>query len=670
MLKKLKLKTKLLGGFLVVLVLSAIVGGVGFQAMSEVKSRSQKMEDVNTVAQLMLETRVFEKNYMIRKDEKSRKEHSETIAKLIQQTKITSDTFADQINKDQMTLVDNEVKSYLTAFEAYADLSKQRDSRMEEMRASGRTMLTEMDNMVTDEKQKLTDTLNQITKTQGEPENTISDRIGKILDADQIVKLILDTRKNEKEFIISNGGKEWKEAVSTNIKSIKGLLTSLKPRFTQQVNIAQTDAVLAAITSYIQKFESYSDLMVNQQQAAAVMVEKARNVQKICDEAMQDQKAKMKSQISSATILLLSTCVIAFIIGISLTIIITRGITGPVIKAVNLTETMAKGDFTNQLHLDQKDEIGLMANSLNAMARQLGTTIREIVEGVNSLSASSTDLAAVSRQLSGSARETADKSSSVAASAEEMSVNIQSVSAAMEQSTSNVSMVASATEEMSATVSEIGRSAEKARSISESAVKQSQLTSEQVKALGESARKIGRFTETITEISDQTNLLALNATIEAARAGDAGKGFAVVANEIKELARQTAAATVDIRSQIDAMQSTISSTIEGIGIISEVINEINNAINGIASAVEEQTTATNEIADNISQASQGIAEVNENVAQSTIAISDITRDITLINQQSAEVGDGSNQVQLSAHGLSVLANQLDNLMKQFKVCPA
>ena len=152
--------------------------------------------------------------------------------------------------------------------------------------------------------------------------------------------------------------------------------------------------------------------------------------------------------------------------------------------------------------------------------------------------------------------------------------------------------------------------------------------------------------------------------------GDAGKGFAVVANEIKELARQTAAATVDIRSQIDAMQSTTSSTIEGIRIISGVINEINNAINGIASAVEEQTLATNEIANNISQASQGIAEVNENVAQSTIAISDITRDITLINQQSAEVGDGSNQVQLSAQGLSVLANQLDNLMKQFKVCPA
>ena len=670
MIKNLNLSKKLLGGFSVILTILVLVGLVGFQAMSEVKSRSQKMANVNIVEQLMLETRVYEKNFMIRKDEESRKKHTETISKLIQQTKITSDTFADQINKDQMTLVDNEVKAYLTAFEAYVDLRKQRDTLMEEMRASGRTMLTEMDKMATDEKQKLTDTLSQITKTQGEAENKIGERISKILDADQIVKLILDTRKNEKEFIISNGGKEWKEAVSANIKSIKGMLTSLKTRFTQQVNVAQADTVLDAITSYTQKFESYNDLMVKQQQATSLMVDKAQNVQKTCDEAMQDQKAKMKSQISSATILLLSTCVIAFIIGISLAIIITRGITGPVIKAVDLTGTMAKGDFTNQLQLDQKDEIGLMANSLNSMASQLGTTIREIVEGVNSLSASSTDLAAVSKQLSGSARETADKSSSVAASAEEMSVNIQSVSAAMEQSTSNVSMVASATEEMSATVSEIGQSAEKARSISESAVQQSQLTSEQVKALGESARKIGRVTETITEISDQTNLLALNATIEAARAGDAGKGFAVVANEIKELARQTAAATVDIRSQIDDMQSTTSSTIEGIRIISEVIGDINNAINGIASAVEEQTTATNEIADNISQASQGIAEVNENVAQSTIAISDITRDITLINQQSAEVGDGSNQVQLSAQTLSALANQLENLMKQFKVCPA
>ena len=72
------------------------------------------------------------------------------------------------------------------------------------------------------------------------------------------------------------------------------------------------------------------------------------------------------------------------------------------------------------------------------------------------------------------------------------------------------------------------------------------------------AQSISKVTEVITEISEQTNLLALNATIEAARAGEAGKGFAVVANEIKELAKQTAEATKEIKTKIEGIQTSTS----------------------------------------------------------------------------------------------------------------
>lgn len=93
----------------------------------------------------------------------------------------------------------------------------------------------------------------------------------------------------------------------------------------------------------------------------------------------------------------------------------------------------------------------------------------------------------------------------------------------------------------------------------------------------------------ITEISEQTNLLALNATIEAARAGEAGKGFAVVANEIKELARQTADATSEIKEQIEGIQGSTSGTVSEIDEILKVINDVNEIVSNIATAVEEQS---------------------------------------------------------------------------------
>jgi methyl-accepting chemotaxis protein len=377
-----------------------------------------------------------------------------------------------------------------------------------------------------------------------------------------------------------------------------------------------------------------------------------------------------KQQASRQKTVSLSASILGVAAALLIALAITRGIAHPIRECVRFTNRLAQGDFSTSVpeaFRNRGDEIGDLSRAYHAMVGNVSAMLQNTIESAQTLTASSTALAAVSRQLSANAKDTSDKSATVAAAAEEMSVNIQSVSAAMEQSTSNVNMVASATEEMTATVNEIAQSAEKARSISEGAVKQSQKTSEKMTALGDSARKIGRVTETITDISEQTNLLALNATIEAARAGEAGKGFAVVANEIKELARQTASATVDIKNQISEMQTTTAATVEDIENISAIIAEINNVINGIATAVVEQSAASSEIAGNIAQASQGIAEVNENVAQSTAAISGVTRDIAGINQQSSQVGEGSSMVQQNAQGLAGLASQLEELVRKFKV---
>lgn len=402
--------------------------------------------------------------------------------------------------------------------------------------------------------------------------------------------------------------------------------------------------------------------------------EASENMTKMLTPFVESQEAElaeaMSSIVSSADSIrsfALVAGLFTFIAGVMIAYLITRSITGPVQKIVDYIDKVAKRDFTSTLIIDQKDEVGKMSMALSNTVSELGGMIKDIITGVNTLSSSSTELAAISTQLSSTSASASERANNVASASEEMSVNMSSVSAAMEQSASNVGMVATAVEEMSTTVREIAENASKAKTISENAVVQSQESARKVTELGAAANKIGKITEVITEISEQTNLLALNATIEAARAGEAGKGFAVVANEIKELAKQTAAATVDIKVQIEGMQGTTNSTISDIKTISEVINEINYFITTIATAVEQQSAATLEISENVSQAAAGIIEVNENVAQSSIAIQDVNRDISEINNGSNEINNSSQNINQSANELSKLAEQLNGLVSRFKV---
>ncbi len=350
-------------------------------------------------------------------------------------------------------------------------------------------------------------------------------------------------------------------------------------------------------------------------------------------------------------------------------LLITRAIVRPVQGVVaNLTDLAeGEGDLTTRLPVTTKDEIGDLAQRFNEFMDKLHVMIQDITKGVDTLSSSSTELSAISQQMSASAEQTSGKSDTVATAAEEMSTNMNSVSAAMEQSSTNTGMVASAAEEMTATIGEIAKNAENARAISDQAVSQTKDAGEQMAALGKAAQAIGKVTETITEISEQTNLLALNATIEAARAGEAGKGFAVVANEIKELARQTAEATLDIKQQIDGIQHSTGGTVEAIDQIGKVIDNVNDIVATIATAVEEQSVSTKEIAENISQISNGIGEVNENVAQSSSVAGEITQSISEVNQASGEIANSSSQVRLSAEELSKLAEQLNGMVGRFKI---
>jgi methyl-accepting chemotaxis protein len=367
------------------------------------------------------------------------------------------------------------------------------------------------------------------------------------------------------------------------------------------------------------------------------------------------------------TIFVFAAVVITAVVLLSL--LVTAKLVNPIKHTVAMLKDIAEGegDLTRRLPVQSSDEIGRMAEWFNTFMQKLQDIIRQIVSHADTLNSASTNLSAIAHSMSDNAENMSGRSSQVAGSAEEMSANMTRVATACEEASTNVNIVASSTEEMSATVKEIAQNSEKARGITNSAVSQVSSTSDKVTELGLAASSISKVTEVITEISDQTNLLALNATIEAARAGEAGKGFAVVANEIKELAKQTAEATKEIKSRVSGIQNSTRTTVADIGQISEVIHRVDEIVANIAAAVEEQSVTSQEIANNISQASQGIQQVNQNVSNSSAVAGNISTEVAGVDLSAREMSTSSSQVNSNAEELSRLSERLLSLVGKFKV---
>ena len=361
------------------------------------------------------------------------------------------------------------------------------------------------------------------------------------------------------------------------------------------------------------------------------------------------------------------TAGILLVLGMLGWLLVRANVLNPLSDAGAFLERIAAGDMTGELKISRRDELGLMQTHLNHMAVSLRGIVSDITARAKVLLGSSAELEAMSDGLLKSAEELSAKSNTVAVASEEMNANMNSVAAAMEQASTNVGTVATAAEEMSSTIQEIAGNTDKTREVTRRAVEKATSASQRVDQLGLAAREIGKVTETITAISSQTNLLALNATIEAARAGEAGRGFAVVANEIKELANQTAAATEEIRERIAGIQGSTSATIEEIGQVMAVIEEVSSFVSTIAAAVEQQSAATREIAENVGQASLGIQEVNENVSQSSMVTGEIAKDIVQVSDASGRISANSTDLKRSSENLSQLAAALEQLVKKFKV---
>lgn len=341
-------------------------------------------------------------------------------------------------------------------------------------------------------------------------------------------------------------------------------------------------------------------------------------------------------------------------------------ITRPILKTVDTLSEMARGNLTLRMDESTKDEFAHLAVSFNQFADRIEKVIGEMSTSAVSLQGSSTNLSVTSERMSQGALDATTRSSSVAAAAEQMSMSISQMAGSTEEVSSNIREVSVAVEEMNSSISEVARSAEKSADVASHAANLAQISNQKIEDLGAAAGEIGKVIEVIQDIAEQTNLLALNATIEAARAGDAGKGFAVVATEVKELAKQTAAATDDIRRRIESIQATTTEAVTATKQIGEVIDNVNSVARTIAAAVEEQSITTKQIAMRISQTASAAECAARGAGESAEASREITQSITMVDGVLKETAAGATQSKAAGVQFGVLAANLQTIVGQFR----
>ncbi|HNW55706.1 MAG TPA: methyl-accepting chemotaxis protein, partial [bacterium] len=323
----------------------------------------------------------------------------------------------------------------------------------------------------------------------------------------------------------------------------------------------------------------------------------------------------------------------------------------------------ADGQYTNEIH-DVFEEIEKAVDNTIINLRQ---SIEAIQTQANVLSAASEELSAQSIQMSSSAEELSSQSANVATATEQASTNLQNVSKTTEEIAQAVSTVVTAMTEMSATIQEISKNTSQSSNVAGEASQKSNQTMVSIDELKKTTSEIGKIVKIVDDIADQTNMLALNATIEAASAGEAGKGFAVVANEVKELAKQTSEATGRIAGQIESMTTSVDGSVDFVGQIAKIIENLNQISHAIAASIEEQSVTVNEISASIVQSGNGVQTVNRNIEESAKGMAEVSKNMQGVQLAAVEIAKGSEETAQVANNLANAAQQLKEVVDSFKI---
>ncbi len=392
-------------------------------------------------------------------------------------------------------------------------------------------------------------------------------------------------------------------------------------------------------------------------------------------------KAFIMKQAESIRNLNIIFVAIAGLIAILLGTFIAGGIGVAIGRLMKSIGTASKGDLTVEFHTKRHDEFKFLSKGLNNMTTGMRNLIGEVAAVGGKVTNSADSLSATSEMILSATKDISVTIDEIEKGVVQQAEDTENCLTQMSKLSDKINQVYDNTYEIEKIAGDTKGVVEKGIVIidelnnkTKATADVTQIVIKDIEDLEIQSRNIGNFVDMINEIASQTNLLSLNASIEAARAGDAGRGFAVVADEIRKLADQSVQAVSQIQSIVSAIQGKTKGTVVSAKQAEEIVDSQTASLKRTIRAFEDINTYVERLVTNledISHGVKGIESAKEDTLEAISNISAVAQQTAAASEEVSATANGQiNSVEsLSAAALELAeeAKTLETAIKLFKI---